>query len=746
MAKIFEKDLKWFLLRGLILICLSVAVYIPAMRGDFIWDDDIYIVKNPLLRMPDGLFKIWFSKEQPSQYFPMVYTTFLLEYKLWGLAPFGYHVTNIALHILNCFLLWWFFRKLNLSWGWVAAVIFAVHPIHVESVAWITERKNVLMMFFSMLAFLAWLGFLGNSKRGWLFYPLSLFFFAFALFSKTTACPLPIVLILIVWLRKIPITIRRLFQIVPFVLFSLAMGTVTMLWEYTRGAGGLALELNYLERFLLAARALWFYLGKIFWPMNLTFSYPKWNIDAAVPAQYIWPALWLIAAFCIWRLRKRIGRGAIVAIVFFVVTLLPMLGFFSLYTFYYTYVADHYVYLATAGPIALAAGAGSFLARRFGKGAKMAVAVVTVIVVAALSVLTFRQCHIYENLEALWRDTITKNPQSYMAYSNMAVLFASKGQIDESLDLFQKALEIEPDDGDVHYDYAITLKQKGRIDEAISHYRKAARLEPERRAEIYNSLGVALRQKRKLSEAIGYYRKALELTSRSPGIYYNLGNALAEYGKLDEAAECYNRAIELFPNYAGAYNNFGILLEKQNKFEQAIDLYRKAFETGIDDVIMRNNFVRLLVSKGKSDEAFQHFQSRTNNAAAAHLEFAITLLSIERPDLSLEQLRKAQQLEPDWPIVLIWLARVLIGYPGSQFHNPSEAIELAEQASVLTRHQDANVLIALSQTYASAGRLDKAIKAARDALMIATKNGNEDLAEDIRSRLRLYMAHKSPAK
>ncbi len=735
------------LLAGLTLVCLSVVLYTPAMRGDFIWDDDAYIVRNPLLRAPDGLHKIWFSKQQPSQYFPMVYTSFLLEYKLWGLEPFGYHITNIVLHTVNCLLLWLFFHWLGFRWGWIAAVIFAVHPLHVESVAWITERKNVLMMFFSMLSLLSWLRFLdnsGRSKRGWLFYALSLLLYAFALFSKTTACPLPVAFVLVLWLKNVSITARRLLQIVPFVLLSLAMGTVAMLWEYTRGAGGLALEeLNYLERFLLAARALWFYLGKLFWPTKLTFSYPKWDIDAAEPGQYVWLVLWVIVGWCIWRWQSRIGRGAVAAIVFFVAMLIPMLGFFSLYTFYYTYVADHYVYFATAGPIGLTVGAGWFIARRLGRGGRMVATVASVAVVVVLSVLTLRQCYIYRNLETLWRDTIAKNPESYMAYDNLGVLFTSRGQVDEAIGLFQKALQIEPNDGEVHYDLAAALKQKGRLDKAISHYQRAAELEPDRRADAYNSLGVALRQKGKLSEAVGYYRMALELSPRDARIYYNLGNALAEQREVNEAADCYYRAIELSPDYASAYNNLGILLENQGKSEQAIDLYRKGLEVRPDNVTIRNNFVSLLVSQDKVDEAFWYFHSRAANEAGAHFEFAMALSPIGRTDLAVEQMRKALELAPNWPAALVRLAKILVSYPQSKFYDPAGAMVLAERADTLTAHQDANVLVVLSEVYAAAGQLDKAIKTAEDAMAIATRDGNEELANYVRSRMQSYMEQGS---
>jgi len=345
----------WLL--GLILVVATVVAYQPALRGSFIWDDDVYVTKNPLLMAPDGLWRIWFLLDSPSQYFPLTYTTFYLERPFWGLNPAGYHFVNLLLHCANALLVWRLLKRLAVPAAWLAALIFALHPVEVESVAWITERKNVLMAFFFFLTLLAWLKFIEEkSARPWRFYVLALVFYALALFAKTTACTLPAALLLILWLEKRPIGRWRLAQVAPFVAMGVGMGLVTIWWEHHhQGTEGKLFTIPWLERGLIASRAVWFYAGKLLWPANLAFSYPRWTISASDPAAYVWALATAALGVAIWFGRRWTGRSVEVAAAFFGATLSPVLGFIMLYTFYYSFVADHYQYVACLGPIALAA-------------------------------------------------------------------------------------------------------------------------------------------------------------------------------------------------------------------------------------------------------------------------------------------------------------------------------------------------------------------------------------------------------
>ncbi len=347
----------------IVIIAACLLAYMPAMRAGFVWDDDQYVTNNELLAAPDGLWHIWFTTDSPSQYFPLTYTSFRLDYDLWKLNPAGYHITNIILHTANALLVWLLLRRLTIPSAWLAAVIFALHPVHVESVAWISERKNVLMVFFALLSILAWVDFAERSRNlqpSRNFYILSMLLYVLALAAKSTACTVPATLLLVLWLKNIPLNWKRWLQIAPFLLVGLASGLLTVWWEmHHQGTKFARLDLSLIDRFLIAGRALWFYIAKLIWPVNLAFSYPKWKIDANDPLQYSWLVACFAAAFALWYWRKKVGRGTIAAIVFFAATLSPVIGFISLYTFVYTYVADHYQYFASIGPIALVAAAGA---------------------------------------------------------------------------------------------------------------------------------------------------------------------------------------------------------------------------------------------------------------------------------------------------------------------------------------------------------------------------------------------------
>ncbi len=276
---------------GLLLAAITIFAYRPAWNGGFLWDDDDYIIKNDLLTASDGLQRIWFSLDSPSQYFPLVYTTFRIERALWGVNPTGYHWVNLVLHVANALLVWRVLARLNVPGSWLAGAIFALHPVQVESVAWITERKNVLMGFFFLLTLLAWIAFIDKrTKRPWRFYGLALIFYLLALSAKSAACTLPAALLLVLWLQKKPINKRRLLQIVPFVIMGIGMGLLAVWWErYHQGTSRAVFTfLGPMERVLVASRAVWFYLSKLIWPADLTFIYPKWTISSTHLGNYIW--------------------------------------------------------------------------------------------------------------------------------------------------------------------------------------------------------------------------------------------------------------------------------------------------------------------------------------------------------------------------------------------------------------------------------------------------------------------------
>ena len=554
---------QWFFC--LILVVVTLLTYQPAWNGGFIWDDDEYVVNNELLTAPDGLRRIWFSLDSPSQYFPLVYTSFRIEHALWGLNPVGYHWVNLLLHIVNALLVLRVLMALKVPGAWLAGAIFALHPVQVESVAWITERKNVLMGFFFLLTLLAWIAFVDErTKRPWRFYVLALILYVLSLSAKTTACTLPAALLLILWLQKKPINAERILQIAPFFLLGLGMGLVAVWWErYHQGTSLALVPLGPIERILVASHAVWFYLGKLIWPSSLTFIYPRWTIVATRPLEYAW--LLAGAGLCavIYFGRRRLGRGVEVAAVFFVTTLSPVLGFIMLFTFCYTFVADHYQYLASIGPIALASAGVASLAATF-KGSRKLILGTALCVIGALAVLTWRQSAMYGDIETLWRTTLLRNPGCWMAYNNLGnTLMAynnlgntlyEANRIPEAMDLFKQALRINPDNDAAYYNLGTALALTGRMSEAIDQYEQALRIKPNF-AKAHNNLGNALLLTGRTSEAIDQYEQALLIRPNFAEAHGNLGAALGQMGRISEAIEQVKAALRINPNYIDARNN-----------------------------------------------------------------------------------------------------------------------------------------------------------------------------------------------
>lgn len=639
-------------LLALLLAGAVVLSYQPAWDAGFIWDDDEYVTHNPLLTAPDGLRRIWFSTDSPSQYFPLVYTNFRMQHALWGLDPRGYHWVNIVLHAINALLVWRLLARLAIPGAWIGAAIFALHPLQVESVAWITELKNVQSLFFSLLVVLAWLRFTedgaaasprsdGATPRSLLpapgsrlLYVAALFFHALALFSKTTACTLPAALVLVLWIRRRPLSPARWLQIAPFVLMGLVMGLVSVWWErHQQGTVGSDFAYGPVERLLIAARALCFYFGKLVWPENLTFSYPLWSIDPRSLSAWAWFAPLAALAAAVLALRRRLGRGPEAALVFFAATLLPLLGFFMLYTFRYTFVADHYVYVALIGPAALA-GAGL---SRIGERLRPAVLpLVCALLVLGLAALSWRQSRMYEDLRALWETTIARNPSSFMAHNNLGALHLREGRIDRAIACFERSLALKPDHTHALANLANARLAQGRPDEALSLFSRVVELAPAD-AKGWSDLGHALEKTGRPEEAEPLYAKALALDGRLSETHFLLGRlrlargdtaaaarrleralalhpdyieALYHLGlvrlaeeKPGKAALCFERVVALAPDHAFALHNLGILRASGGAPDLAEPLLRRAVALAPDDPAMRHNLALALVSLGRLPEA-----------------------------------------------------------------------------------------------------------------------------------------------
>ena len=528
------------------LAALTVFAYWPAWHGGFIWDDDRYVTHNYLLIASDGLRRIWFSLDAPSQYFPLTYTVLRIERSLWDLNPVGYHWVNILLHLGSALLVWCILARLKVPGAWLAATIFALHPVQVESVAWISELKNVLMGFFFLLTLLTWIEYVdATHKHRRILYVAALVFYLLALSAKATACTLPAALLLVLWVKKTAIGRRALLEIIPFVLLALGMGLLAVWWEKYHQGTRMLVSLGPLERLLIASRAVWFYLGKIFWPAKLTFIYPRWQIDAASPVAYFWLIAEIAFVVAIYCGRRRFGRSVEVATLFFVVTLGPLLGFIMLYTFRYTFVADHYQYLASIGPIALAS-AGLVTLSRSSKTRQRVVGGTSFAILICLGLLTWRQSATYRDAETLWRATIAKNPDCWMAYNNLGVVQFEKGNVEDAIEKYRQSLGLHSDYPEAHYNLGSALLQKGYADEAIRQCEEALKIQPNE-PDAHIVLGNAFMAKRDVDRAINQYQQALTVRPEDSNAHYNLGIALQEKGETERAAREYEKARKYEP-------------------------------------------------------------------------------------------------------------------------------------------------------------------------------------------------------
>src|SRR6267378_2586733 len=648
---------------GVLLAALTIFAYRPAWNGGFLWDDDVYITNNELLTAPDGLRRIWFSLDSPSQYFPLVYTMFRIEHAFWGLNPTGYHCVNLLLHVANALLVWRVLARLNVPGAWLAGAIFALHPVQVESVAWITERKNVLMGFFFLLTLLAWLAFVDErTKRPWSFYVLALILYMLALSAKTTACTLPAALFLILWLQKKPINWKRIFEILPFLVLGIAMGLLAMWWErYHQGTSRAAITfLSPIERVLVASRAVWFYLSKLIWPSNLTFIYPKWTISPEHLLDYIWLVAAMAVCMAIYWLRRYTGRSVEVAAAFFLATLSPVLGFIMLFTFRYTFVADHYQYLACIGPIALASAGITILADRV-KQHRALIVSVALLVVASLGTLTWRQASTYTDIETLWRTTLARNPGCWMAHNNLGIVLFDKGQLDEAIRHYRTTLEMQPNFWDADYNLGTALLGKGQVDEAIFYCDKAVRMQPND-PDAHVAFANALLQKKRIDDAIAHYQNAVAIRPDYFLARYGLSHALLEKGKLDAAIEHSRAALLIQPNNADCHTVLAIALDEKGQWAEAIQHYEKALEISPQSDSAQNN--------------------------------------------------------------LAWL---LAAGSNASLQNGARAIQFARQADQLSGGTNALVLRTLAAAYAEAGQFGKGIETAQAAMQLGQSQGDDSL-------------------
>lgn len=510
---------------GAFILVILCAAYSSVFSAGFIWDDDAYVINNVHLRTLDGLFSIWFVPGATPQYYPMVFTLFWLQFQLWGLNPFGYHIVNIVFHGGNAFLVYQALKKLNIPAPlWIAA-IFALHPVQVESVAWITELKNVLSTFFCLVSFLLYWHFSEGSapsrQLSRLLYAASLFAFLLALLSKSVTGSLPAVILLLFWWKYGRCLWRDAVRLIPFFVCAVLLGWNTARLEVSHVlASGPEWDFTFIERVLIAGRAVWFYVGKLFWPYPLVFNYERWQIDASVWWQYLFPLGVLGIATALWLMRGKVGRGALAACLIYIGTLFPALGFFNVYPMRYSFVADHFQYAASISLITLAGTGVAWSVQRISRLPRTAEIVAFVPLLLLLGVATWHQGMIYQDRMTLFTDTIEKNPKSWLSYSNRGRDYALSGRDDLALADIEKSLAINPEDADaLQIRGAIALKHRD-FDRAIADMTRSVELYPGR-GDYLRNRSLAFRNAGNMSRALADADRAIELAPEDYQGYIN---------------------------------------------------------------------------------------------------------------------------------------------------------------------------------------------------------------------------------
>jgi len=500
----FSRDWLW----GSILVLGILVTYQPVWYAGFIWDDDAHVTP-PGLRSWEGLGRIWFDLDATQQYYPLVHSFFWAEYSLWGDEPLGYHLVNVLLFVLSALLLLKILQQLKVPGAYLATGIFALHPVQVESVAWVSELKNMFSGVFYLGSVLVYLSFDRTRKRP--AYVASLILFVLGLLSKSVIATLPAALLLILWWKRGKLSWKQdALPLVPFFIAGISSGLFTS-WveQHVIGAEGDDFNYTLIERTLIAGRDLWFYLGNLVWPTDLIFIYPRWQMRETIWWQYLFPLAALAVAVALGWLSRR-WRGPLAGFLFFAVTLFPALGFFNVFPFRYSFVADHFQYLACLGIIVPCAAGMALLSDAVIPKRTWLQQSLCAGLWLILGILSWQRAWAFESEEALWRDTVVKNPNCWLAHDWLGWALYQEGRLAEAITQYQEALALKPNYLDAHINLGLALAQNEQLDEAIAQFRTALAIAPAF-AVAHSDLATALAQKGQFAEAIAQYQEALRL-------------------------------------------------------------------------------------------------------------------------------------------------------------------------------------------------------------------------------------------
>ncbi len=693
-------------LASLALAGIVIAAFFPAFSAGFVWDDVIF-TDEPVVQSVGGLREIWFSPREikkEGHYWPLVYTSFWLEYRLWGLKPLGFHLTNVLLYVANVLLLWRLLRRLAVPAAWAVAVLWAVHPLHVESVVWVIERKDVLSGLLFLASALAYVGF--DKSGGLRRYSWSLLLFALGLLSKTAIVTLPASLLIWHWWKRGRLTRDDFLRTGPFFLVGFAVTLADLAFYRSREA----LDLGYslVERVLIGARALWFYAGKLVWPSDLAVIYPLWEIRAGELFAWLFVVGAAAVPAALWLGRRRFGRGPLAGVLFFGVTLFPVLGFLDYGYMQYSFVADRFQYLASIGLLVVAAAAAHRVAVGLGRSYRLAARAILALALIVLGTLTWRHATVFRCDLTLFSHVVSLNPEARDAYHNLSGALARAGRFEESVEASLAAVALRPDHAGAHSNLGLARMHLGRLDEAEPSLRRALEYESKNRDTMQN-LAEVLRRQRRLREAVEVYRAVIEIDADYALAHAGLGNALFELKRYDEALAALNRGLALETrapesDAPGAYDERGFTLR----------LIAGQAARGSGDYEQAERHIR---------RAMELIPDRTEPL----VELAELRVRQERPEEAEEFFERALELDPAEPRALDYLAMFRF-----QAGRHEEALELYRRR-VEAGHDDAQTYVNMGVTLNSLERYEEAEQSLGRAL---ERDPEHELARNLLGEIR----------
>ena len=756
---------------------LLVAVsYFPATQAGFVWDDRI-VTSSRAVQEWSGLWQLWFDAEhtfrfgntREGHFWPLLYSTFWLEHKLWGFAPAGYHIVNLLLHFANTWLVWLLLRRG--PGAWLIAAVFAVHPVHVEAVTWVIARKDLLSTLFYLTAALTYLRFV--ETRGPARYVLALALFVAGLLSKSMVMTLPAGLLIWHWWQHGRVTSGDLLRLLPFFVVGLGAGLADMAFYQRREA--VEFDLSAVERVLIAARALWFYAGKLLWPAGLAVIYPRWDMDPTDLLGWAGVAAALAVAAPLWFFRHRIGRGPLAGAAFFTVTLSPVLGVVDSTYMQWSFVADRYQYLASLGLIAVVVGSAAHGAGRLpGAWRDRGVAVAGVVLVA-LGTLSWRQAGIYRDDVTFYRHIVALNPVARDAHLNLSAALSARGRKEDALAAALIAVEQRPHSADGYGNVGLVLLGLGRLDEAEQYLRRGRKADPRHRNVLRNLAEVLERQKRyeealevyeavprlnredvpvhvdlgglllrmqRYTEVIESLKPVVALPSRLPSdrhlharLHVQLSVAARELGRLDEARQHHQRALDLAPKDPWRLQHLAESLAEGERLQEALEWHAANIELNPRFGLAHAGMGETLFRLKRYDEAAERLEEAlrllpdSSWAPAAHFVLGRTAEARDRPEAAEEHYTRALAMDPRHTAAL----RHLISLRFAQQRYEETLPLFRTLIEVQPRNAEAHVNLAI--VLRSLGRTDEALRSVDNALSLDPDLAKgRELREQIRER------------